>query len=271
MRWVRWGHGDRQFCATGHGRYAGLASAKAPYDPTFEPTTLEGSDLTPHGDPTGACASGVGRSSSGDALPPRLHRLQQFAPRLVRPEAQRALAGRERHGRHVGEDDAVLGDAVALVLAILCLAASLSPSTSAPGPSGRSIAIKVAPVSTVPVPATPADLYGNPAEILPLARHGKSAASDAKVSRAPIPAITSGVASWYDAGPGLYAAMHGYRDGTNVHIKVCAKDRCITVPVVTQCQICRWKRGSVLVDLSPAAFRYFAPLPVGLVNVTVEW
>lgn len=85
-----------------------------------------------------------------------------------------------------------------------------------------------------------------------------------------------GLASWYGTGgPGMYAAMHDYRDGTWVQVVVCAFPRgtstCITVPVVTQCGACRWAKGAVLVDLSVPAFRALGvPLSIGLAQVTVE-
>lgn len=82
----------------------------------------------------------------------------------------------------------------------------------------------------------------------------------------------SGYASWYGTGgPGLYAALPGYVDGTHVQVAVCAfpggHATCVTVPVVTQCGC----PGSAIVDLSPPAFRALGvPLSVGLVKVTVE-
>ena len=76
--------------------------------------------------------------------------------------------------------------------------------------------------------------------------------------------VVRGVASWYDAGPGMYAAVPGYRGPET--ITACDRPgHCLSLPVVTSC----WCRGR-LVDLSPAAFRYFAPLSRGLVTLTVE-
>lgn len=85
-------------------------------------------------------------------------------------------------------------------------------------------------------------------------------------------ASQSGSASWYGTGgPGWYAALPGYVDGTHVQVNVCAYPHgtttCVTVPVVTQCGC----PGAAIVDLSPPAFRALGvSLSVGLVRVTVE-
>lgn len=51
-----------------------------------------------------------------------------------------------------------------------------------------------------------------------------------------IPAIESGIASWWDSfGPGLYVALPGYVDGSTVRVRVCAGSRCVVAPVITQC------------------------------------
>lgn len=85
-------------------------------------------------------------------------------------------------------------------------------------------------------------------------------------------ATIAGYASWYGTGgPGLYAALPGYVDGTHVSVALCAfpggRATCITVPVVTQCGC----PGFAVVDLSVPAFRALGvPLSVGLVKVTLE-
>lgn len=85
-----------------------------------------------------------------------------------------------------------------------------------------------------------------------------------------------GVASFYGTGgPGQYAAMHDYIDGTAVFVVVCAypngRTHCETFPVVTQCGACRWSNGATLVDLSiPAYLEFGYPLSRGLIPVTVE-
>lgn len=80
------------------------------------------------------------------------------------------------------------------------------------------------------------------------------------------PGIRFGIASWYDAGAGLYAALPGpWRAGR--HVLVCGPDRsCLSLPVVTSCGC----PGGRLIDLSADAFRRFAPLSAGLVRVSVE-
>ena len=88
--------------------------------------------------------------------------------------------------------------------------------------------------------------------------------------------VLHGVATYYGTGgPGMYAAMAGYIDGTHVQVEVCAfpagQATCVTVPVVTQCSACRWRAGAVLVDLSiPAFLALGSPLSRGIVAVTVE-
>ena len=74
-----------------------------------------------------------------------------------------------------------------------------------------------------------------------------------------------GVASWFSVGRGLYAAMPGYRDGTRVLARVTAGGRSVVVRVITQCGC---PNGRVI-DLSPEAFRAFAPLSRGIVKVSV--
>ena len=74
-----------------------------------------------------------------------------------------------------------------------------------------------------------------------------------------------GVASWFSIGRGLYAAMPGYRDGTRVLARVSAGGRSVVVRVITQCGC---PNGRVI-DLSPEAFRAFAPLSRGIVKVSV--
>lgn len=76
----------------------------------------------------------------------------------------------------------------------------------------------------------------------------------------------SGIASWYDAGPGLYAALPG---PWMPHRKllVCGPDgECLGgIPVVTSCGC----PGGRVVDLSPGLFARFAPVSAGLVRVTM--
>ena len=79
----------------------------------------------------------------------------------------------------------------------------------------------------------------------------------------------TGIASWYDNGPGIYAAAGpalrvGHWRGRTV--QVCAS-RCVTLRLVDYCAC-----PKRVIDLSPAAFRATGtPLSRGLVRVTVTW
>jgi hypothetical protein len=86
---------------------------------------------------------------------------------------------------------------------------------------------------------------------------------------------TWGVASWYsDHGrAGFYAAIPGW-DGTPVNAVVCTfpdgRSNCATVVIADSCQCfvgTAWERQ---IDLSPAAFAWFAPLSAGIVRVQVQ-
>lgn len=78
----------------------------------------------------------------------------------------------------------------------------------------------------------------------------------------------NGTASWYDNGPGLYAAagpalrVGDWRGRT---VTVCA-DSCVTLKLVDWCA-CPHR----VIDLSADAFRQLAPLSRGLVHVVVSW
>lgn len=80
-------------------------------------------------------------------------------------------------------------------------------------------------------------------------------------------ATTAGVASWYDDGPGLYAAVPSWSFGdTQYQVLVRAGDRSVVVTVRDFCGC----PGARIIDLSPDAFVRLAPLSRGLVVVTVE-
>jgi rare lipoprotein A (peptidoglycan hydrolase) len=80
-------------------------------------------------------------------------------------------------------------------------------------------------------------------------------------------AIESGVASWYDDGPNLYAAVPDWSFGDEPYqVRVCRSGRCVTVTVRDHCGC----PGNRIIDLSPEAFARLAPLSVGLVVGTVE-
>jgi hypothetical protein len=81
--------------------------------------------------------------------------------------------------------------------------------------------------------------------------------------------MLTGLASWWDIGSGLYAALPGYVAGTHVTVIVCAGSRCLTLPVVTSCQCLVGTASARIIDLSRDAFARLAPLSQGLVEVTI--
>lgn len=94
---------------------------------------------------------------------------------------------------------------------------------------------------------------------------------------APEAGAAQGVATWYDDGPGIYAAAGpalrrsigpGWR-GTE--IAVCAGGECVTVTLSDFCQCHRGELDERLVDLSPSAFSRLANLRRGKVEVDVSW
>ncbi len=111
---------------------------------------------------------------------------------------------------------------------------------------------------------------------LAIARISKKIARNLRgVSQNPRPFLR-GIATYYaTGGPGSYAAMHGFRDGTRVVVLVQSfhdgRLWSIRLPVWTQCAACRWQPGAVLVDLSVEAFSALGyPLSRGIAPVTVS-
>ena len=84
-------------------------------------------------------------------------------------------------------------------------------------------------------------------------------------------APTEGTASWYDVGPGLYAAVPSYRFGDQTYpLNVCAGERCVQVTVRDHCSCFVGTSRERVIDLSADAFRRLAPLSRGLVRVTLS-
>lgn len=88
-------------------------------------------------------------------------------------------------------------------------------------------------------------------------------------------ALLGGWATWFDDGPGLYAAVSWWRFGDAPYpVRVCAAgSRCVIVTVRDFCA-CGERRGvPTIVDLSPAAMALIEPdyRRVGVVLVSVEW
>jgi hypothetical protein len=80
-----------------------------------------------------------------------------------------------------------------------------------------------------------------------------------------------GTASYYDDGPGLYAAVHSYKWGDPRYpVRVCYESRCVTVTVRDYCQCYVGTSDERIIDLSPQAFARLAPLGLGLIKVTVR-
>jgi Lytic transglycolase len=112
------------------------------------------------------------------------------------------------------------------------------------------------------------------AEPTPVGRVGASLASPAAdLTPSPageISAIEAGDATWYDDGPGLYAAVPSWRFGDRPYdVRVCLQSdhrTCVDVEVRDFCGC----PGDRIIDLSPRAFARLAPLWAGVVPVTVE-
>ena len=151
--------------------------------------------------------------------------------------------------------------------------------SDAPSPAGLPVSV------TFGVPGDGAARAVPPVRaIAPLARnlHGQSAsgrvtapattrpavppAPRARSLPTPIPAIVSGLASWFDIGAGMYAAWPGFVDGSDVWATVTYRGRSVRVHGTTQCGC----PGGRVIDLSRDAFAALAPLSVGLIRVTVQ-
>jgi rare lipoprotein A (peptidoglycan hydrolase) len=84
--------------------------------------------------------------------------------------------------------------------------------------------------------------------------------------------LRSGLATWYDDGPGLYAAAgpdlrHG--DWRGSFVTVTSGSRSVTVQLTDWCA-CGDRNGRpTLLDLSATAFRRLAPLSKGVIAVEV--
>lgn len=82
-----------------------------------------------------------------------------------------------------------------------------------------------------------------------------------------------GTASYYDDGPGAYAAVNSFRWGDKPYpLEVCRADdssRCVSVIVRDHCQCYVDTPDERLIDLSPDAFREIAPRTDGLVKVRI--
>lgn len=77
-----------------------------------------------------------------------------------------------------------------------------------------------------------------------------------------------GKATWYDDGPGYYAAVPSFSWGDKPYrVIVYYKDRSVTVTVRDHCGCYVGNADERVIDLSPAAFAELAPLSVGKITV----
>ena len=113
-----------------------------------------------------------------------------------------------------------------------------------------------------------AALSGAPLDlgVTPSSPGAEAGSIPAREGGAPQPAASSGIASWHDDGPGLYAAVPGWHFGDQPYrLVVSAGSSSVVVEVRDACGCPRGR----LIDLSPAAFARLAPLSAGLVRVTI--
>lgn len=133
---------------------------------------------------------------------------------------------------------------------------------------------------SAPVPTTPTATAGDvsPSATSTSTPEQSAAPPDPPVAPRPTPVprpaadVLEGTASWYDDGPGLYAAVHSYRFGDPVYdviVRVPGGDS-VRVRVRDHCACYVGTSRERLIDLSPDAFAKLAPLSRGLVRVTVE-
>ncbi len=80
-----------------------------------------------------------------------------------------------------------------------------------------------------------------------------------------------GVASYYDDGPGLYAAVPTYFWGDpRYQLTVCDDEGdCVTVTVRDHCNCYVGTSDERMIDLSPAAFAALEPISRGVMYVTI--
>lgn len=166
-------------------------------------------------------------------------------------EAGHAAAIDDRRGRIVGLVLAALSGAV-VGAALMYGIVSAAPRTA----------------SEVVVPASPPARSGAPLEDSRAPSTSAALDGQASAGGAPLPDGSSitGIASWYDAGPGLYAAVPSWRWGDAPYrVRVTAGGRAVVVTVGDFCGC----PGGRVIDLSADAFARLAPLSQGLVRVTV--
>lgn len=85
----------------------------------------------------------------------------------------------------------------------------------------------------------------------------------------PSAGTSQGTATWYDDGPGLYAAVGTWHwHDTPYELSVCTPAACVTVTIRDFCRACA--DGRRIIDLSPDAFQQLAPLSQGVVRVSLR-
>jgi hypothetical protein len=162
-----------------------------------------------------------------------------------------------RHVHHA----ALLAVGAALVLAGIAVGRATATPRSAPADSGPWTLLE-APHGASPF-APPPTIGTRPASV------GASPDLSTPPATSDIgTAIASGTATWYDDGPGLYAAVPTYRfRDPHYRVRVCNRsDVCVVVTVRDFCGC----PGDRIIDLSPSAFRKLAPLSRGVIPVSVE-
>lgn len=218
-------------------------------------------------------------------VPPAL-RMKRLHPAVVREHREIYIRGyvaglaapvRRRHGRFAWV--AVVLATIALVLTAFWTghvtaaprpAAQVTPSELSVGSLETEPALRTEAPST-PVPSSapapqPSGGIGQPASYCKPGHCETPAPQPRIVSHG-----TSGEATWFDVGPGIYAAIRpdlGHKGDLAI---VCggAPFHCVSAPITDVCA-CLGPNSDRLIDLSIDAFRSFADPSAGVLRITLQ-
>jgi len=165
---------------------------------------------------------------------------------------------------------------IVVAMALIVTACAPTPRSEAqPTSSPTPVAMTEPPLPSDPVsPAASAPpQYESP---LPSVASRHPTLSTQAPPRTPVPVAPGsgdsqkGVASYYDDGPGLYAAVPSFHFGDRRYrLTVWYGHKHVTVTVRDHCACYVGTSRARIIDLSPAAFAKLAPLWKGLIRVTI--